>query len=60
MEASIHAAEERLTARQAEVEAASTAGHAALTEACRAMEAAQAAVDQLYARWQELEAKRTG
>ena len=39
--------------------AAATAGHVALTEACRAMEAAQQEVDRLYARWAELESKRS-
>lgn len=59
MEAAILAAEETLTARQAEVETAASAGHATLADACRALEEAQRAVEQLYARWQELEAKRT-
>ena len=58
MEAAILAAEETVSARQAEVERAATAGHAALAEACRALEEAQQAVERLYARWQELEAKR--
>ena len=40
--------------------AASTAGHAALTAACQALEAAQAEVTRLYARWEELSAKRGG
>ena len=44
--------------RQAEVEQASTAGHAALADACRAMEAAQHEVERLYHRWEEL-AKRS-
>jgi ATP-binding cassette subfamily F protein uup len=59
MEAAILAAEEAVAANQAAVEAAATAGHAALTEACRVLEEAQRAVEKLYARWQELEAKRT-
>ena len=58
MEAAILAAEEELAARQAAVEQAATAGHAALADACRAMEEAQRAVERLYARWAELEAKR--
>jgi ATP-binding cassette subfamily F protein uup len=58
MEAAITAAEEALAARQAAVEAAATAGHAALAAACRDLEEAQHAVERLYARWQELEAKR--
>lgn len=58
MEAAITAAEEAIAARQAAVENAATAGHAALTTACRELEEAQHAVERLYARWQELEAKR--
>jgi ATP-binding cassette subfamily F protein uup len=58
MEAAIAAAEEAVSARQAAVERAATAGHAALAAACRELEAAQHAVERLYARWQELEAKR--
>ena len=58
MEADILSAEEATAARQAEVERAATAGHAALADACRALEEAQHAVERLYARWQELEAKR--
>ncbi len=58
MEALIHAAEEALAKRQFEVQSAATAGHVALTEACMALEAARQAVDRLYERWQELEAKR--
>ena len=54
MESTILAAEELVAARQAAVEAASTAGHAALTDACRQLEEAQHAVEKLYARWQEL------
>ncbi|QEL13914.1 hypothetical protein [Limnoglobus roseus] len=60
MEATIHAAEEQVTVRQAEVERAATAGHAVLTEACRVLEEAEQAVAKLYARWEELEAKRNG
>ena len=48
----------RSAARQAEVERAATAGHVALADACRALEDARAAVERLYARWQELEARR--
>jgi ATP-binding cassette subfamily F protein uup len=58
MEAAILAAEDELTARQAAVEQAAPAGHAALADACRAMEEALRAVERLYARWTELEAKR--
>ena len=43
-----------------EVERAAGGSHVMLTEACRAMDAAQAEVDRLYARWQELEGKRAG
>jgi ATP-binding cassette subfamily F protein uup len=60
MEAAIMTAEEAVTTRQAEVERASSAGHVALAEACRALEEAQHAVERLYARWQELEALRAG
>jgi ATP-binding cassette subfamily F protein uup len=58
MEAAILAAESRVGDCQAAVERATTAGHVALAEACRALEAAQRDVEQLYARWQELEARR--
>jgi ATP-binding cassette subfamily F protein uup len=57
MESAILEAEETLAARQAAVEGAGALGHAALAEACRALEEAQQAVDCLYARWQDLEAK---
>jgi ATP-binding cassette subfamily F protein uup len=60
MEAAIHAAEEDAARKQAAVEAAASAGHAALAEACRALEEAQHTVEKLYARWQELEAKQGG
>ena len=59
MESVIHEAEATLTEKHSAVEAASTAGHVALTEACHAMEDAQQKVDRLYARWAELEAKRS-
>ena len=58
MEAAILAAEETVSERQAAVEQAAPRGHAALAEACHALEQAQHAVEQLYARWQELEQKR--
>ena len=58
MEVAIHSAEETILGRQAAVEKAASSGHAILTEACRALEVAQHAVERLYARWQELEAKR--
>ncbi len=60
MEAAILQAEETVLERQAEVERNSNAGHLALGEACRALEEAQRTVERLYARWQELEAKRDG
>jgi ATP-binding cassette subfamily F protein uup len=57
MEAAILAAEAALAVRQAAVEGAASAGHVALADACRALEQAQAEVERLFARWQELEAK---
>lgn len=56
MEAAIMAAEELVVERSAAVEAAAQSGHATLTAACHALEAAQKDVERLYARWQELEA----
>jgi ATP-binding cassette subfamily F protein uup len=58
MEAAILAAEAVVVHRQTEVERAATAGHAALAEACRALDEAQRAVERLYGRWQELDARR--
>jgi ATP-binding cassette subfamily F protein uup len=58
IEAAITGAEEVVVQRQAEVERAANAGHAALADACRALEEAQRNVERLYERWQELEAKR--
>jgi ATP-binding cassette subfamily F protein uup len=58
MEAAILAAEAVVVNRQREVEQAATAGHAALAEACRALEETQRVVETLYGRWQELDAKR--
>jgi ATP-binding cassette subfamily F protein uup len=60
MEAAILTAEEAVVHCQADVERAAAAGHTALADACRALEDAQRAVERLYARWQELEAKRGG
>jgi ATP-binding cassette subfamily F protein uup len=57
MEAAILAAEERLGESQTRVQEAASSGHAALADACHALEEAQEAVDRLYQRWQELEAK---
>jgi len=59
MEAAILAAEKAVEDRQLEVEQAATAGHVNLAEACRTLEAAQHTVESLYARWQELEARRS-
>jgi ATP-binding cassette subfamily F protein uup len=58
IEAAIAASEQTVAERQQEVERAATAGHVALAEACRTLEEAQRAVEQLYERWQELDAKR--
>jgi ATP-binding cassette subfamily F protein uup len=61
IEAAITTAEAAITAREAEVATASTSGnHVALATACKALEEAQTAVEKLYARWQELDAKRSG
>jgi ABC transport system ATP-binding/permease protein len=58
MEAAILAAEQAVALREGDVERAAGAGHIVLTDACRALEEAQRAVERLYARWEELEAKR--
>jgi ATP-binding cassette subfamily F protein uup len=58
MESAILAAEYAVAEREAAVERTATAGHVALADACRALEEARAAVERLYARWEELEAKR--
>ena len=60
IEAAIQTAEQAVEARQADVEAASTAGHAKLTAACLALDEARAKVETLFARWEELAAKRGG
>jgi ATP-binding cassette subfamily F protein uup len=61
IEAAISAAEAVVTTREAEVATASISGnHVALATACKALEEAQTMVEKLYARWQELEAKRGG
>ncbi len=57
MESAILAAEEAVADRQTEVERAASSGHAALAEACRALEEAQKSVERLYTRWQELEGR---
>ncbi|MEZ6141283.1 MAG: ABC-F family ATP-binding cassette domain-containing protein [Zavarzinella sp.] len=58
METAILEAEELLQVLKQKVEDAATSSHTVLSEACRAMESAQSKVEQLYARWAELEAKR--
>ena len=58
MEAALMAAEEAAVAREADVQAAATKGRDAIAAACKALDDAQKAVERLYARWQELEAKR--
>lgn len=60
MEAAILVAEQAVEARQTEVEAASTAGHVKLNAACQALDEARAKVETLFARWEELAAKRGG
>jgi|CXWL01.1.fsa_nt_gi ATP-binding cassette subfamily F protein uup len=60
MEATVLAAEEELARCQVAVEDPAVASDAlALKARCAAMDAAQHTVDRLYARWAELEAKRT-
>ena len=53
----IATAEEEVARWHVEVENAAT-DHVALTTACKGLEEAQAMVEQLYARWEELEAKK--
>jgi ATP-binding cassette subfamily F protein uup len=60
MEEAIMTAEETVTRREAEVALIAPGDHAAMTTACRTLEEAQRKVEKLYARWQELEAKRAG
>ena len=60
IESAIMAAEEIVAVREAEVTRATTDSHTALADACLALEEAQREVENLYARWQELEAKRSG
>jgi ATP-binding cassette subfamily F protein uup len=59
MEPRILAAEEAAAACEAEVTRLATADHATLAKACQALEDAQMKVSQLYARWEELSAKRS-
>jgi ATP-binding cassette subfamily F protein uup len=58
MEADILAAEEAVVQCDRAVQVASSAGHSALADACRALEIAHQTVERLYSRWQELEVKR--
>ena len=60
MEAALEAAEASVVAAQALVEAAANSPRPVLTAACGQLDAAQAKVEKLYARWQVLEAKRSG
>lgn len=60
MEAAVLAAEERVAVCQKLVEDSATKGHVIFGEACAALEAAQMQVESLYARWEELEAKKAG
>lgn len=60
MEAAILAAEQTVAECETAVERATSAGHVALTGACRALEEAQKTVERLYSRWQELESKSGG
>jgi ATP-binding cassette subfamily F protein uup len=59
MEAVILVAEDEVAACRQAVERAANAGHVALADACRALEAAERVVAAHYLRWQELEARRT-
>lgn len=60
IEATLLEAEELVTQRHTEMDRAATGSHVELTNACRLLEEAQKEVERLYARWQELEAKRDG
>jgi ABC transport system ATP-binding/permease protein len=60
IEAKILTAETEVTACQQAVEAAATAPRDKLKAACQKLETAEKTVATLYARWQELEAKRGG
>lgn len=59
MEEKILEAEELVLSFQSVVEKASS-DHQALASACRSLEEAQKAVEVLYSRWQDLEARRSG
>ncbi len=60
MEAALATAEGAAAAAQALVEAAANSPRPILTAACGQLDAARAKVEKLYARWEELEAKRSG
>ena len=60
MEAALATAEGAAAAAQALVEAAANSPRPILTAACAQLDAARAKVEKLYARWEELEAKRSG
>ena len=61
MESAIEAAERVCADAEAAVaDPGIAANHARLADACQRLEAVQAAVAALYARWQELEARRSG
>ena len=60
IESRVLAAEALLTEREKEIEQAATEGHLALEKACRSLEEAKAAVEALYARWEELESAANG
>ncbi|MBX9653662.1 ABC-F family ATP-binding cassette domain-containing protein [bacterium] len=61
METDIHVAEELVAELQKRVEdPAVISNHVKLAEACKVLEEAQSRVNQLYARWEELEAKQSG
>ena len=53
-------AEGAVVAAQALVEAAANSPRPILTAACAQSDAARAKVEKLYARWEELDAKRSG
>ena len=60
MEAAIESAERACAEAEAEVaDPKVAADHARMAHACQRLESAQASVAALYARWQELEAKRS-
>ena len=60
MEAALGTAEGEVALAAAGVEAAASSPRPVLTAACARLDAAQAKVEKLYARWQDLEAKRSG